>query len=548
MSSVADALPTRVPPSDDGEAETSVALPRQPPTPAAIDDEEEAASPSTEPSSAASSADETRTTSALSEDEAEAAETANPPATSSTAPSLARPSRTLAAALSAISDKDPTIPITVPSIRIVTTPLTLPSILATLPLSARLSLLPHLPSDAISSAPALLSSPTASSAQGFATTIRRVAHPAPEATGVFAPSPTLEHPRPSETESQAVQRANSTGMFTGVSLAGLLVILLLLIISPRLKSCCVSSARKRAKQEDDADSLWGTNGVVADHARRGRREGGSTKSWGSGLSGDSGFAEIKDEKLATSSSLTLVEHPDDGGAVLMKENVAGIGRRNTLKSIINVPVDILPPQAEFVAFPRTPTIIYSPPPREPEPPIPFSPPRRVYTPQSFPSTPTYETFPPAPSRTPLPPGHYPPSTPPLSGLYSNGEWQRILHSPPILSPPSTVAGSSRGASPVHLIRHEHDRSPSPLASVDYDDDASIYSRPSMMLPSSVGLTPAHQRPPLPLLPMRLEGLAAAAARSRVYNELGGPVESFPVTPSTEYAEDSVVGVGWKRGR
>lgn len=75
------------------------------------------------------------------------------------------------------------------------------------------------------------------------------------------------------------------------------------------------------------------------------------------------------------------------------------------------------------------------------------------------------------------------------------------------------------------------------------DDAAIYSShtvPHILAPPAAATT-------RPRLPMRLEGLAAAASvsRSQALSSMGG--ESFPVTPCIE-VEESVLGAGWRKGR
>ncbi|GAA6044369.1 hypothetical protein JCM8097_006463 [Rhodosporidiobolus ruineniae] len=525
-----------------------VALPVQHPVPAGAaasdpdegEEKEDSASPTAATSAAATSTAAATTTRAVSSTAAQdtpikAADPA-PTKSSSSPTTTTRPSA--AASTTSASPADTPSASSSPSVKTVVAPVALPTFLLTSP-APTASAVSTLSSDGTATAsPETFSEALAEviSSQGFVTTIRRGASPMSVPSG----SHTSDALHPSQSLSEATQRANSTGLFTGISLAALVAILLLLVAAPKIKECIVGDG-KRGKGADDDDSIWGPEVSTITLPRRSRPDDDDAYSWSSG-------SDEKGEKAFSSSSVTMVEHPSRAHLPL-KGNVAGIGRRNTLKSIVDVPAGLPPPQAEFVVFPRTPTIIYSPPPPEPEPPMSFEPPRRILTPQSFPSTPTSQSFPPTPSRTPHPllAGHYPPSTPPLSGLYSHGEWQRILHSPPILSPPPSTVGSSV-SSPSRQQPRRPRRSPSPQESqqledladdVDADDDASIYSRPSMMHPPP-GLTPPHQRPPLPLLPMRLDGLAAMAARS-------GTMDSFPATPSTECAEESVVGTGWRRG-
>ncbi|BGP16877.1 hypothetical protein JCM10213_007324 [Rhodosporidiobolus nylandii] len=537
--SSAAATPTATALPDSSQDVSSIALPRQP---SSTQDQGADASTAADPtpvtfSSPAAADTDAPTSTAAAEDSSSAADATSPSA--SPARTSTRAPRPTNASVSPPAITVDPLSDAAASIRTVVASLSLPSGLLTSPLPLTLGLPTLISLD--SSIATALPGPT----QGFATSVRRL--PDPTETGVSA-SPPSDQPHPSATATRAAERAASYGKFTGLCLAGLVLILLLLLLAPKLKACCFSKRKRKDERGVSSNDVWAPGGSAATFPRRGEKDDDEV-SWFSGSTADGGLNE-KDEKPTSSASLTtLVEHAGgDDGSSGMKENVAGIGRRNTLKSIVNVPRDVPPPQAEFVAFPRTPTIIYSPPPAEAAQPFPFSPPRRILTPQSFPSTPTTQSFPRSPSRTPQPlrlDEQYPPSTPPLSGLYSQGEWSRILHSPPILSPPGTIASSV--ASPDRS-RSTTPHSDYPYADSATDDDASVYSRPSMVLPAPPPLA-AGQRPPLPRLPMKLEGLAAAAAaaRSRALSEVGG-MESFPVTPSTECAEESVVGAGWRRAR
>ncbi|GAA5971126.1 hypothetical protein JCM11641_004154 [Rhodosporidiobolus odoratus] len=522
--------------SDTGDV-SSVALPRQQAAPADTSSDDGDDSSPTLSSAAVSftspSAPDVTATSSTVDDDEDATSVQSIPSTSSSSVRITtRPQRatpTLADLVTSNADASTS--------SVINLPLTLPSALAsTLPLG--LSLTSALPLDASTST--LPAAP-----QGFSTSIRRP-FPLPAPTGTRS-TPTSDAAHPHKSVSEAAARANATGMFTGISLAALVLVLVLLVSAPKIKSMCCGRRRK----DKTPDQTWTPGGTAATFKKRTEKDDDEV-SWFSGSTADGGLNE-KDEKYGSSSSCTVVEYSN--GHELSKENLAGIGRRNTLKSLRKASQDYEPPQAEFVTYPRTPTIIYSPPPNEPAPPLPtFSPPRRILTPQGFPSTPSAHSLASGVGRTaqplpPMPTGQYAPSTPPLGSLYTEGQWQRILHSPPILSPPSAV-GSPSYPSPHHLHHDYHhqqqqhqvrERTPSPL---QYDDDdASIYSRPSMMLPAPPPLA-AAQRPPLPLLPVRLEGLAAAAARSRAMSTVGG-AESFPATPTTEYTDESVVG--WKRG-
>ncbi|GAA6003033.1 hypothetical protein JCM10207_001955 [Rhodosporidiobolus poonsookiae] len=537
MSRTADdnSVPSATRPMEDASDVSSVALPRRPLAPAAAGEEgDEAAEPIT--TAASEFPETTRTTSAPATTTASPplleTITADPPPTTTTS-TRSSTRQVAAAAATTESPSTTTSPSRVLSVNMesLVASLVHPSpLIATLPLSLALpSLLTTTSSSGLS---------TATSMQGFATTVRRPQYLPPGGETRSPATATLDSAHPSQSLSQAAQRANSTGMFTGISLGVLVAILLLLVASPSILACF---KRKKEVKDDDTDSMWGPSKpeVVA-----GRREKDDDEhSW---ISGSTLDGEAAEKDAFSASTVTMVESSQGHSPV--KDNYAGIGRRNTLKSIVNVPRDVAPPQAEFVAFPRTPTIIYSPPPAEHEPPLPFEPPRRILTPQSFPSTPTSQSFPPTPSRAPhpRPPAmpQYPPSTPPLSGLYSQGEWSRILHSPPILSPPSTVASTparDRTPSPHSMRSLHHD------GYETEDDDLSIYSRPSMMLPAPPALAHPSQCPPLPLLPVRLEGLAAAAAaaRSNALNDNYGGVESFPVTPSSE-VDEAAVEARWRR--
>lgn len=242
-----------------------------------------------------------------------------------------------------------------------------------------------------------------------------------------------------------------------------------------------------------------------------------------------------------------------------KPNIAGIGRRDTLRSIVQVPDDVPPPQAEFVAMPRTPTIIYSPPPEDADlavfrqhPHLPSSaadfdtPARRnILTPLTFPTTPS--SFPSTPASAH---GHNPFSTPPLSGLYSSSEWQHILATPPdhrgadTPSPPPSVATRSISRAGGQAERRRSTMPPSPNLShcappSSYNETDSIYSSsdyrrssiPSPSMTTFSSFQPPSQAQLLQNLrrqqqgesgiedvdgiwpsEVRLEGLAKAAAR------------------------------------
>lgn len=271
-----------------------------------------------------------------------------------------------------------------------------------------------------------------------------------------------------------------------------------------------------------------------------------------------------------------------------KNNIAGIGRRDTLRSIVQVPNDVPPPQAEFVAMPRTPTIIYSPPPEDSDlavfrsqqqqtplsqlqHPDQFDTPtrRNILTPLTFPTTPS--SFPSTPASAMM--GANPFSTPPLSGLYSSTEWAHILATPPDqghlrdVDTPSPPPPAATGAHPRGYSDRERRRSTMPASSTapspnlshcappsSYNDTESIYSvSRRSSIPSPTGSSffqPPSQAQLLDNLrrqqqrqrmsedgsevdgiwpsEVRLEGLAKAAAR------IGG--ESRRTTPSEEEEE------------
>lgn len=236
-----------------------------------------------------------------------------------------------------------------------------------------------------------------------------------------------------------------------------------------------------------------------------------------------------------------------------KDNIAGIGRRDTLRSILQVPDDVPPPQAEFVAMPRTPTIIYSPPPEDSDLAVFRSnphhnlhldmggqeegvPARRTIlaplAPMSFPATPS--SFPSTPASAIANPF----STPPLSGLYSSSEWQHILatppeHTAPSPSPPPSVhqapsQNRRRSTLPPSAFTSPNLSHCAPPSTFGGDETDSIYSRRSS-IPSPTGTTFFTQPNQAQLFQnirrqreeeeegiwpteVRLEGLAKAAAR------------------------------------
>ncbi|GAA5878500.1 hypothetical protein JCM1840_005531 [Sporobolomyces johnsonii] len=527
-----DTLSTAVP---------SVALSRQRPSPEAAAAPDEATSSS---SAAATTTSDAPTTSV----QATQSSTASPSPSSAPARASSTRAQALPDAVESPSSSSPdtsTSSVSSASAATVLQPLNLATALATSPLSstATLSLSTAVP---LAAGPVLL---TSSSSQGFVISTRR---PSPFSTDVppFSASPS------DQPVSRAQLRSNSSATITGISLAVLVGILLALVMIPKL-----TAIFKRPKEADE--DVWGTSKPAADrgieYIKRSEREKGKDDdevSWFSGSTADGGLSDSGSTIVGDADDEKQPTRPRKGETVLVhtlpykstqsrsKDNLAGIGRRDTLRSIINVPLDVPPPQAEFVAMPATPTIIYSPPQEDLDRDRAFEPPVRSLTPLAFPSTPSNHSFPATPNSARA----YPPATPPLSGLYSAGEWQQIL-----ASPPDSVAPSP---SPPPAPRSRR-----PTTRDDDEDEGSVYSRSSTLAPGMGmgmgmmmgGVQPfafphppsqAHlaskgaSRPGLSLFPMRLGGLAGGARAD------GG--ESFPVTPATEYAEEMIGGAGARR--
>ncbi|GAA5851428.1 hypothetical protein JCM8547_001091 [Rhodosporidiobolus lusitaniae] len=532
----------------DEEGDT-VAIPRAQPAPAAVDDpvdEEETPAPTTVetpspallpvqaplPTTATITTDSPREMSTTIK-ETPLTTTSSLPRTSASPP-RARPTSLESSTLEEPSS-DP-----LALVKTVIAPLSLPTSLLTSPLPLSLALPTLIPADVpISPSSVVTILPTSASTLGFATTVRRPPHL--PSNGFPLPSPTSSTARPAETLSPAEQRANSTGVISGISLAALVAVLLLLVAAPQIKACLF----RQKRDDEDVINPWTMSKNVVVRAQKDKDD--DEISWFSGSTTD-GLGE-KAEKGSPHGRVMMVEHSSERDLPL-QHNLAGIGRRNTLRSIRSGASS--PPGPDFASFPSCPpTIVYSLPPPEPEATFPFVPPRRTLTPQSFPSTPTSQVFPSSPLRSAntLPfstpgkadvHGYYPPSTPPLGSLYTQDQWQHILSSPPIRSPASTKTLSSSAASTAPL---RHPRAPSSVYD-DTDDLAYPVATYDSRLPHRHE-PPSPQRPPRPHLPIRLEGLAAAAQRSASYRS-----ESFPITLSTEFGEDTVVagGVGWKKVR
>ncbi|GAA6063374.1 hypothetical protein JCM10212_000313 [Sporobolomyces blumeae] len=299
---------------------------------------------------------------------------------------------------------------------------------------------------------------TPSSTQGFVTSVRDrsgLATDAASATSTGdAINPGSDDPR-HPTLTQAEKRQNSSATITGIALGALVVILLSLVLIPKLFRMRKAKKERKEEQEQWKVGKKGERGIGYVKGGKVFRGGGESTadlrqkdadeiSWFSGSTADGGLSDDGTESEGKS-AVRMRMRPTDGsnddvGSFHLvqtlpynpnrsRDNLAGIGRRDTLRSIVRVPNDVPPPQAEFVAMPRTPTIVYSPPPEDSDLAVFRSsdePPHRNLTPLSFPTTPT--SFPSTPNN--------PFSTPPLSGLYSASEWQHILATPPETTAPS----------------------------------------------------------------------------------------------------------------
>ncbi|GAA5933052.1 hypothetical protein JCM1841_003228 [Sporobolomyces salmonicolor] len=344
-STAGDALSSAVP---------SVALSRQRPSP-------EAAAAPDEASSYSSAA--ATTTSSVPTIAAQATQSSMASPSASSAPT--RPSSTRAQVVpDAVDSPSSNSPDTTTSsassaaAATVLQPLNLATALATSPLAstATLSLSTAVP---LAAGPVLL---TPSSSQGFVISTRRSSSFSTDVPP-FSASPS------DQPVSRAQLRSNSSATITGISLAVLVGILLALVLIPKL-----ANVFKRPKEADE--DVWGTSKPAAgrgiEYIKRGEREKGKDDdevSWFSGSTADGGLSESGSTIVGDADDEKDPARPRRGETVLVqtlpykptesrsKDNLAGIGRRDTLRSIINVPLDVPPPQAEFVAMPATPTII-----------------------------------------------------------------------------------------------------------------------------------------------------------------------------------------------
>ncbi|GAA5897934.1 uncharacterized protein JCM6883_000866 [Sporobolomyces salmoneus] len=298
--------------------------------------------------------------------------------------------------------------------------------------------------------PVLLTPSAASATQGFVTATR--SRGAQSTDGVFNPG-TGESGDPTQM-TPSEKRGRDSAQITGIALGALVVILLALVFIPKF----IRKFKNRDKEPSKADQ-W-KPGQTGDRGigYQKREKEDDEVSWFSGSTthgdlSEDGNSTFEDEKRGArmrvrpegggggdDSSFHLVQTLPYQPSSRSKNNIAGIGRRDTLRSIVLPPNDVPPPQAEFAAMPRTPTIIYSPPPEDSDLAVfrsqhhhheersdQYDTPvrRNVLTPLGFPTTPS--SFPSTPASAI---GHNPFSTPPLSGLYSSTEWAHILATPP----------------------------------------------------------------------------------------------------------------------
>ncbi|GAA5936498.1 uncharacterized protein JCM15063_001902 [Sporobolomyces koalae] len=401
---------------------------------------------------------------------------------------------------------------------------------------------------------------TPSASQGFVTATRTKGAQASD--GALSPTGTVN---PALTPSE--KRGRDSAQITGIALGALVIILLTLVFVPKF----IRKFKNREKEPSKADN-W-KPGQTGDRGigYQKREKEDDEVSWFSGSTthgdlSEDGISVLEDEKRGMRMRLRGDAEGDDSNFHLVqtlpyqprsKDNIAGIGRRDTMKSIVQAPEDVPPPQAEFVAMPRTPTIIYSPPPEDGDLAVfrsnPHSHPseydtparRNILTPLTFPTTPS--SFPSTPASAI---GQNPFSTPPLSGLYSSSEWQHILATPPdhthgaSPSPPPSVrvaesrTGRRRSTLPPSALSSPNLSHCAPPSS--YNETESIYSRRSS-IPSPSSTSTFFQPSQLQLLrnlrrqqgqqadddaeegirqpvdgiwpsEVRLEGLAKAAAR------------------------------------
>ncbi|GAA5953011.1 hypothetical protein JCM3765_003031 [Sporobolomyces pararoseus] len=357
---------------------------------------------------------------------------------------------------------------------------------------------------AIAPDPVLL---TPSASQGFVTATRSKGAQATE--GVSSPTGTGE----SSPLTPSEKRGRDSAQITGIALGALVVILLALVFIPKF----IRQFKNRNKEPSKADK-W-KPGQTGDRGigYQKREKEDDEVSWFSGSTthgdlSEDGTSTFEDEKSGGKMRMRNAGGGggDDSSFHLVqtlpyqprsKNNIAGIGRRDTMRSIVQVPDDVPPPQAEFVAMPRTPTIIYSPPPEDSDLAV-FrsqqfdSPARRnILTPLTFPTTPS--SFPSTPASAI---GHNPFSTPPLSGLYSSTEWQHILATPP--DSQRGVVTPSPPPPPSARIAPERRRSTLPPSSAlsspnlshcappsSYNDTESVYSQSRRSsIPSPTGST------------------------------------------------------------
>ncbi|GAA6007361.1 hypothetical protein JCM11491_003103 [Sporobolomyces phaffii] len=420
---------------------------------------------------------------------------------------------------------------------------------------------------AIAPQPVLL---TPSTSQGFVTATRaRGAQPTDGAA-----SPTGSGDSPLLTPSE--KRGRDSAQITGIALGALVVILLALVFIPKFIRMFKNRDKGPSKADKWKPGQTGDRGI----GYQKREKEDDEVSWFSGSTTHGGLSEdgrstLEDEKGGGAARVRMRSRGSAGGddssfhlvqtlpyQPRSKNNIAGIGRRDTLKSIVQVRDDVPPPQAEFVAMPRTPTIIYSPPPEDSDLAVFRSNPRHAHesdfdtparrnilTPLTFPTTPS--SFPSTPASAH---GHNPFSTPPLSGLYSSSEWQHILATPPdhrdadTPSPPPSAHVAAAAEPTPYRDPRRRSTLPSPNLShcappSSYNETDSIYSvsgvasrRSSMItsIPSAspTGSTFFHPPSQAQLLrnlrqqqqqqqpqddgiwpsEVRLEGLAKAAAR------------------------------------
>ncbi|GAA5975033.1 hypothetical protein JCM5350_004556 [Sporobolomyces pararoseus] len=358
---------------------------------------------------------------------------------------------------------------------------------------------------AIAPDPVLL---TPSASQGFVTATRSKGAQATD--GVTSPTGTGE----SSPLTPSEKRGRDSAQITGIALGALVVILLALVFIPKF----IRQFKNRNKEPSKADK-W-KPGQTGDRGigYQKREKEDDEVSWFSGSTthgdlSEDGASTFEDEKSGAKMRMRNAGGGgggDDSSFHLVqtlpyqprsKNNIAGIGRRDTMRSIVQVPDDVPPPQAEFVAMPRTPTIIYSPPPEDSDLAVfrsqQFDSPARgnILTPLTFPTTPS--SFPSTPASAI---GHNPFSTPPLSGLYSSTEWQHILATPPdsqreVISPspppapPSSarIAPETRGPT-YRELRRRSTLPPSGSSAISspnlshcappssYNDTESVYSQ------------------------------------------------------------------------